>query len=250
MKESRLFAPLAGLSRSWWVFLKEANSFFGSSLPPLTIGIVAFMCGLVSVALANSQGATYEEITRFLFYIFYIIIMVAAVFLSMSAFVNERKQGTLELLYTLPVSDLELVLGKFFIGILFVTVLSVSMTVVYIVGIAEAPAYIAFSGILGLILVGLYAFSAGIFASSLTDSYLISLFTVTLALVIIDIGGFLAGLLPSPARGILSHMHALNQYTPFTRGILPLKGFVFFGSLIVFFLFLAVKALESRRWRG
>lgn len=239
-----------GLKQAHWVFLKELNSFFGSNLPPAVLGIVAFLCGLVSALLSLSQGATYEGITRLIFHMFYMIVIAAALFLSMSSFVSEKKQGTMELLYTLPVSDLEMVLGKFFMGGLFICFISVFMTVVYIIGIAEAPWYTAFSGGMGLIIVGLYAYSIGMFASSLTESYLLSLLIGTVIIFFIDIGGFLSGMLPSPAREILSHMHGLNQFIPFTRGRIPLKGTVFFLSLMTFFIFLTVRVLESRRWRG
>ncbi len=233
-----------------WIFLKEINSFMGSNLPALSIGIVVFICGLLSVLLVMTPGTTYEDIARVLYHLFYIFTLLAALFLSMSAFVNERRQGTLELLYTLPVTDLELVLGKFLMGAFLITGLVTGVTLVYVAGIAEGDWYVVVSGLVGLILTGLYAYSVGVFASSLSDSYLISLLIGGAILVLIDIGGFLAGLLPEPAKGILTYLHGLNHFLPFTRGVIPLKGVVFFASLTVFFLFLTVRVLESRRWRG
>lgn len=238
------------LRQSRWIFLKELNSFMGSNLPALSIGIVVFICGLFSVLLVNTAGSTYEDIARVLYRLFYITILVAALFLSMSAFVNERRQGTMELLYTLPVTDLELVLGKFMMGAFLITGLSTGITIVYVAFIAKGAWYVVLSGLLGLILAGLYTYSVGVFASSLSDSYLISLLIGGAILILIDIGGFLAGLLPEPGKSILSYLHGLNHFLPFTRGVIPLKGVVFFLSLTVFFLFLTVKVLESRRWRG
>jgi len=240
---------IPGLARVRWVLAKEISSFFGSNLPPVTLGIVAFLCGIPSVVLALTTGATYEGITRLIFYMFYIIIIAASLFLSMSAFVYEKKHGTMELLYTLPISDVELTIGKFFMGLVFLVPVSIGMTLVYVVGIAEAPWYIALSGIYGLILVGFYAYSIGMFASSITESYLIALLIAVAIVFTIDIGGFLAGMLPSPVKEILTHLHGVNQYAPFTRGRIPLKGSIFFISSTVFFLFLTVKVLESRRWR-
>lgn len=241
---------IPGLSRARWVFLKETSSFFGSNFAPLSLGLVAFMCGIVSALLSLSQGATYEAVTRIIFHMFYIITILAALILSMSAFVSEKRQGTMELLYTLPISDVELVLGKFLMGAVFLSGLSIAMTLVYVVGIAEAPWYMALSGGIGLILVGLYAYSIGLFASSLSESYLIALLVGVVVVVVIDIGGFLAGLLPSPSKEIFTHLHGLNQFSPFTRGRLPLRGTLFFVSFGAFFLFLTVRVLESRRWRG
>ena len=250
MANDKQSTATAGLGKTRWILYREFSSFFGSNLPPLTLGLVAFLCGLVSVVLALSQGATYEDVTRVIFYFFYIIILAAAIFLSMSSFVSEKRQGTMELLYTLPVSNLEIVLGKFLMGLVLMTVISIAMTLVYVVGIAEAPWYMAFTGVVGLIVVGMYAYSVGMFASSITDNYLLALLIGATIIIVIDIGGFLAGLLPSPSKEILSHLHGLSQYTPFTRGVIPLKGVVFFTGTGAFFLFLCVKALESRHWRG
>ena len=242
---------IPGLSRARWVFFKEVTSFFGSNLPPLSLGLVAFFCGLISVLLSLfTDKITLEVVTRTLFHAFYLIIIAAAIFLSMSSFVNEKRQGTMELLYTLPISDLELTVGKFMMGAFFMTLISLAMTLVYIVGIAEAPLSMVVSGVIGLSLVSCYAYSVGLFASSLTDSYLVALLISVAIVLAIDIGGFMAGLLPSPAREIISHLHGLNQYSPFTRGRIPLKGTVFFISLTIFFLFMTTRVLESRRWRG
>lgn len=238
------------LSVSRWIFRKEFRSFLGSNLPAVTIAVISLLCGLVSVLLATRGGMTLEGVTRSLFHAFYIFNIIAGLFLSMGAFVSERRQGTMELLYTLPVSDVEMTLGKFLMGVFLMGVLNLAMVVIYVLGIAESPLYMAFGGLIGLFLVGLYAYSVGIFASSLTDNYLVSLLLGGGILFAIDIGGFFAGLLPEPAKGILTHFHALHQYFPFTRGVLPLEGVVFFGSMIFLFLFLTVKVLESRRWRG
>ena len=250
MKDIWKTAGARGLARVRWIFYKELAAFFGSNTAPLALGLTAFLCGLMSTALTIVPGATYEGVTRVIFHAFYILIMTASIFLSMSSFVNEKKQGTMELLYTLPVSDLELALGKFLMGAAFVISLTLFMTLIYIVGIAEAPWYMTVTGAFGLMLVGFYAYAVGLFASSLTENYLTALLIAAAIVLGVDIGGFLAGLLPSPARDIITHMHGLNQFLPFTRGRIPLRGTVFFAGLTVFFLFLTVRTLESRRWRG
>ncbi len=237
------------LGRAWWVFVKELQSFLASNFPPLSMGIIIFLCGMLSV-LPHKTENTYEDTARTIFHMFYVLILMAGVLFSMSAFVSERRQGTLELLYTLPVKDTQLVIGKFLMGIFLCGCLAAIMSLFYVFWMAEAPWYITLSGCLGLFAAGLYACSVGIFASSLTNSYLLSLLIACLIIGMIDIGGYFAGLLPSPAKEILSHIHGLNQFFAFTKGIIPLRPLVFFGSLSGLFLFLSVKVLESRRWRG
>ena len=236
-------------AKAWWLFLKEKSAFFGSNLAPISIGIVAFLCGLTT-AVPHRLEISQQDLARTLFHMFYIIVLGSALFLSMSTFVSERRQGTLELLYTLPVSDAQLVLGKFFMGIFLMFSVVLSMSLVYIFWLANAPWYMALGGALGLLLAGLYAYSVGIFASSFTDSYLLSLLISSLIIGLVDVGGYLAGLLSSPAKEIVTHMHGLQHFFTFSRGVIPLRGLIFFGSLTTLFLFASVKVLESRRWRG
>ena len=250
MKTSETTYGTSSVARVRWILYKEISSFFGSNIAPLAMGLTALMCGMVSVLLTLVPNATYEQITAIIFHLFYIAIIITAVFLSMTAFVPEKKQGTMELLYTLPVSDLELTLGKFLMGAGLLTLISILMTLVYVLGIADAPWYMAVSGAIGLTLVAFYAYSVGVFASSLTESYLLSLLISATLLISLEVTGFLSGLMPSPAREILTHLHGLNHFTPFARGRIPFKGAMFFLSFTGFFLFLTVRTLESRRWRG
>lgn len=239
----------SSLNKARFVFYKEMSSFLGSNLPPISVGIITLWCGVISAILAASPGANIKDISRALYWVMYIGFILCFSFLSMSAFVSERKQGTMELLYTLPISDAELVFGKFLFGLFSVSFMTLSVTVFYFWGIAQAPLSLMVSGSFGLFLAGLYVYSVGMFSSSLTDNYLLSLLFTTLIIILIEVGGFMTGLLPSPIKEILKHIHAFHQFLPFTRGVIPLKGTVFFMSSIIFFLFMTVKILESRRWR-
>ncbi|MBX7059414.1 MAG: ABC transporter permease [Leptospirales bacterium] len=232
------------------VFRKEWASFLGSNLPVVALAVTMVACGLLNAIVQGQSGATYEQVARGLFYVYYVGIMIAALTLSMAAFVNERRQGTLELLYTLPVSDLELTLGKYAMGVISILVLAFLVVAINIFGVAEAPLAIAFTGFVGLLLGGLFYYSVGMFASSISDNQLVSIAAGFGLAILFEVVSFAAGLLPEPARSILTYPHGLNQFFAFTRGVIPLKGVVFFGSMTVLFLFLTVKVLESRRWRA
>jgi len=244
-KTNQTFSP----SRVKWIFIKEIKSFFGANYPVVSLFLVLVMCALVSVILPSTPGTTYEDVSRALFWVYYILTIAFGILISIGSFASERRQGTLELLYTLPLTDLELVIAKFLPGAIFLGAISLMITLVYVVGIAEAPWYMALSGFFGLFLVGLYATSITVFASSLTGSYLLSLVVAVVIALVIDVGGYLGGMLPSPGKELAVFFHGLSQFGPFARGIIPLKGTVFFLSLSGLFLFLSVKVLESRRWR-
>lgn len=240
----------AALQKAHWIFIKEVQSFMGSNLPPISVGIIMLWCGLASAMLGASPGVDMNKISMALYWVMYVGFILCFIFLSMSSFVSEKRQGTMELLYTLPISDAELVLGKFLFGMFGSAVLTVLLTGFYMIGIAGSPWYMVVSGSFGLFLVGLYVYSVGLFASSISNNYLLALLVSALIIISIEVGSFLSGLLPSPAKDILKHMHAFAQFKDFTIGVISLRSTVFFLSLTVFFLFSSVKVLESRRWRS
>lgn len=233
-----------------WILQKEFVSFPGSASPALSLTVVVFLAGLVSVILGLSQGATYEQVTALMIRMFYILTLIASVFLTMNTFVAEKRQGTLDLLYTLPVTDFELVTGKILMNLSVVAGLLFLLDAIYLVGIAETPLYQATAAYIGLLFVAYYAVALGVFASAVSESPFMALLVALAVIVAVDIGGFYSGLFPSPAREIFSHFHAFNQFLPFSRGVLPLKGTVLFLSDGILFHFLAIKALEFRRFRG
>ncbi len=233
-----------------WILQKEFVSFPGSASPALSLTVVVFLAGLVSVILGLSQGATYEQVTALMIRMFYILTLIASVFLTMNTFVAEKRQGTLDLLYTLPVTDFELVTGKILMNLSVVAGLLFLLDAIYLVGIAETPLYQATAAYIGLLFVAYYAVALGVFSSAVSESPFMALLVALAVIVAVDIGGFYSGLFPSPAREIFSHFHAFNQFLPFSRGVLPLKGTVLFLSGGILFHFLAIKALEFRRFRG
>ena len=152
-------------AKSWWIFVKEINIFMGSNFAPFSLGVIIFLCGLVSV-LPHKTEANLDEVVRMIYHFFYVIVLVGGVVLASTSLVSERKQGTLELMYTLPITDLQLVLGKFFMGILLILIITLPMSLVYIGWLAKAPMYVIVTGFIGLFITGLYSYSVGLFASS------------------------------------------------------------------------------------
>ena len=246
-KSSYVFSEM--LRKSYWLFVKELQSFTASNFPVLSLVFIYFLCGLVSI-LAHRLEVQSIDLSRMLFHLFYIIFLVGGALLALTSFTHEKRQGTLELLYTLPITDTQIVLAKFAMGVLSILSLALPVSIVYIYWLGETPSYAVWTGGLGLSLVGLYAYSVGIWTSSWTPSYILSAVSSALILVSIDMLGYLSGLFPAPFRAILSHFHGLERFFAFTHGGISLRSVVFFVSLILLFLFLSIKVLEARRWKG
>ncbi len=133
-------------------------------MPALSIATIAFICGFISVILSFHSNLSYEILRELMFHSFYLVMLIVPVFLGLSSFVNEKKQGTMELIYTLPISELSVVIGKFLLGLFFGTFIAVSVAFVYLFFIAQVPWYIAISGVFGLIRVASYSYSVILFA--------------------------------------------------------------------------------------
>nr|OBZ97707.1 ABC-2 family transporter protein [Leptospira interrogans serovar Copenhageni/Icterohaemorrhagiae] len=114
----------------------------------------------------------------------------------------------------------------------------------------KAPLYIVASGTIGVFLLGIFSFAVGLFGSSLGKNQMISLLISIVIILTLWVSGYFSYLFDSVTRKILYHLHIFSHFIAFCKGVLPLNGIVFFVSGALFFLYLTVKVLESRRWRG
>ncbi|EPG73713.1 ABC-2 family transporter protein [Leptospira fainei serovar Hurstbridge str. BUT 6] len=236
-----------------WIFWKEVRVFFGTYLAPLVLGGTAFLNSLFVLILNFNSGTNYAETTVVTFISFMSTILIAMLIVSMGSITEERNRGTLELLFTAPVTDLEIVVGKFLFGAfvcLIVSVLVDGLFPLFLYFFWKAPLYIVVSGTIGVFLLGLFTFAVGLFGSSLGKNQMISMLISIMILLTLWVIGFFSYLFDAVTRKVLFHLHIFSHFIGFSKGVLPLNSIVFFLSGTIFFLYLTVKVLESRRWRG
>ena len=174
--------------------------------------------------------------------------------LCMGLLAQEWATGTVETLFTAPVGETDVVVGKF-LGALGFFGLLLAPTLVYVV-LLRAYSRLdfgpIFSGYLGLILVGAMFVAVGLFCSSLTRSQVVAAVTTVALLFVITIAPFLlqqyASQLTPFWRGV-ADQGVYNRYVDFSKGVIDTGHVVFFLALTAVFLFLTVKILESRRWK-
>ncbi len=180
------------------------------------------------------------------------LLVFAMPLLTMRVLADEFASGTIETLMTAPVTDVEVVLGKF-LGVLVFYLALLATTLAHVIllfAFGATDVGVVIYGYLGMILLGgLYA-AVGVFASSLTRHQLLAAITgmgvLSLFTLVVDAFAAWRG---GSWRNVLGYINILHQFEDFSRGILDTKSMVFFLSGTIFFLFLAVKAMESRRWR-
>ncbi|GBF50275.1 ABC transporter permease [Leptospira ryugenii] len=236
-----------------WIYRKEMKLFFQTYMGPLVLGGTAFLNALFIMILNFNGRTNYEEATVVTFVSFMTTILIAMVILSMGSIVEEKNKGTLELLYTSPITDFDIVVGKFLFGMticLIITIFINGFFPLVLYSFWQAPLYLVISGSVGVFLLGIFTFSVGLFASSLAKNQMISLLIAVMVILTLWVVGYFSHLFQATTRKVLFHLHIFSHYISFSKGVLPLTSIVFFLTGTFLFLYLTIKVLESRRWRG
>ena len=240
------------------LFFKEINSFFSSLIGYITIGLFLLITGLFMWIFPDTSLLSYEYATLDYFFNtapWILMFLVPAV--TMRSFSEELNSGTIELLATKPLTDLQIVLGKF--GASFVLViLAIIPTLVYYYSVYQLGAEIGNIDIgatngsyIGLILLGGTFVSIGLFTSSLTSSQIVSfLVAVFLCFFFYMAFDFLSrlDLFFAKIDGIIENIGIYAHYSSISRGVLDTRDLVYFITLTAFFLLLTKVSLESRKW--
>jgi ABC-2 type transport system permease protein len=172
--------------------------------------------------------------------------------ISMRLFAEEKRSGTIELLATSPVRDIEIILGKWLAAmILYAALLGASalnLIILFIYGQPDwKPILVAY---LGLLLQGGCLLGIGTFVSSLTRNQIIAgavTFAVCLMLWVLS---WVTEFDSSTSSKVVGYLSVVSHFEPFSRGVLDLKDVIFYCSMIFFSLFLTALSMESLRWRS
>lgn len=232
------------------VLKKELQILPTTTIPALTVGLLSISVGLISILLILNKGITYQQASAVLIHFFYILTLFSGMFLSVPSIVYEKRYKMLHFLFIYNLKEYEFISAKILFYTLINWILISVLFVLYTLLIIKTPFYIVLSCIIGFLFISYYASSVGVFSSTLTNSITASFFLASFILLLIDIGGFLAGLLPSPAKEIFSYFHALNQFLPLSKGLLSLKNLFFFITLGLFFHFFSILILELYKLKG
>jgi len=234
------------------VFRRELGAYLRSPVGYIVAALVLLIDGILfqGMALGGARKLSAEVLRQF-FYVASGTTMIAAVALSIRLIAEERQQGTMVLLHTSPIRDVEIIAGKFLSAFVFLA--GITLATVYMPLLILVHGKIAFAqvvvGYLGLLLLGGAALAIGVFASSLTRHQLVAAAvgaTLVGAMVLLYL---LAQVLDPPLKQVVGALDLYAQhYTPFMSGVLHLRDIVFYLSVTYFFLLCAVKTMEAKRW--
>jgi ABC-2 type transport system permease protein len=201
-------------------------------------------------ALGSGNRLSSDVISDF-FYFSSGCTMACAILLSMRLLAEERQSGTLNLLYSSPVRDIEIVLGKYLSGLGFLALYLLSTA--YMPLLVMAFGKVSFgqlaAGYFGLLLVGSACMALGTFGSSLTRSQVLAAIITTVLVVFLVVAWLLPRVTDRPLNEILGVFAIYPHFKPFETGLIHLKHVAYFVLVSYVGLFGATRVLEARRWR-
>jgi ABC-2 type transport system permease protein len=246
---------------------KEIRSYFASPIAYIVIGLFALLFGYFYVAILDwfvRQGMQAsmgmgggaqnlnQQFIRPLLMNATVVLLFVMPMITMRTYAEEKRSGTMELLLTSPLTDLQIILGKF-LGALTLYACMLGVTLVYILvlfafGTPEwKPVATAY---LGLLLFGGCFISVGMLISSFTRNQIVAgmiTFGVFLLLWVID---WLASFAGPTAEPIINYLSITQHFDDFAKGVIDTRHLVYYLSFITFGLFLTAKSVDSERWRG
>ncbi|HKZ46692.1 MAG TPA: ABC transporter permease subunit [Thermodesulfobacteriota bacterium] len=253
------------------IFKKEFKSYFASPVAYVVITMFLILTGYffynslalfstisfqatMNPMLAKQVGLLNitESVVRPLFGNISIILLLMVPLLTMRLFSEEKKSGTIELLLTYPVTDMGILLGKFF-ACMAVFIIMIALTILYpllVIVFGQPEIGPIITGYIGLFLVGASFVSLGIFASSLTENQIIAATVAFGLLLLFWMISFSASLAGQTLGDILSYISLTAHLEGFAKGVIDTTDIVYYLIFISLFLFLTLRILESKKWRG
>jgi ABC-2 type transport system permease protein len=228
---------------------RELKSFFVSTVAWVIAAAFLSITGLLfAVILLNSNEAS----LRFLFSNLSVIFLFIAPFLTMRLLAEENRLGTVELLLTNPVRDVEVVLGKF-LGVLAFVLAMLAMTLyypalLYIFGSPD-PGPLA-TGYLGVVLQAAAFLAIGLAISSTTENQIVAAFLAFAINLVLWLSESVSQFVGPPLSAALKFLSITSHFNDFSRGVIDTSHVTFFISVVAVALFLTYLSLQTRRWRA
>ena len=229
------------------IFRRELSAYFFSPMAYIVISVFLLITGwFFTSELFLSNSSSLRNVFEIITFIF--IFFIPAI--TMRLLSEERKSGTIELLVTMPVSDLEIVLGKYFAGLgLLIVALFFSLPYAFTLMVLGQPDIgMLISGYLGLVLLGASYVSIGVFASTVSKNQVVAFiiaFTIIFTLWLID--KFLI-IMPVYLVSMLQFLSIDYHFNNIARGVIDSRDLLYYLSLIVLMLSLSKLSLERRKW--
>ena len=242
------------MGKSLLIAQRELGTFFSTWMGYIICASALVIDGLLFNAFAVGKSPKFSaDVLSDFFYFSSGLAIIAGVFLSMRLLAEEKQSGTIVLFFTSPISERQLIYGKFLSAFVFVGlihVLSLFLPALIFINGKVSLGHLA-SGYLVLFLLSGASIAITLFASTIAPNQLIAAITGGMFVAVFLVFWMLSDVVEPPFKDIFSYLSIHNKhFTPFSKGIVHTKSIIYYLSVVVFFLECSVKALQARRWRG
>jgi ABC-2 type transport system permease protein len=244
---------------------KELKSYFSTPIAYIVIGFFALLFGYFYYAMLvifNQQSAQFgaeggamdinQQLIRPLFLNASVILLFVLPLITMRTYSEEKRSGTIELLLTSPVSDLEIILGKFLGAMtLYAAMLGITLIHMALLFSYGNPEWkVVVTGYIGLLLMGGCFISVGLLISSLTKNQIVSGMVTFAVFLLLWVINWIASFTGPTTQSVLNYLSITDHFDDFTRGILDTKHLIYYFSVMSFGLFLTSRSVDTERWKG
>ena len=239
-------------------FLRELRAYFFSPLAYIVLTLLLLVNGFVFwiiVSFLSDPRAQIGAPLEYFFgqtFFFWLVLLFVTPILTMRLLSEERRSGTIEVLMTAPVTEGQVVTGKYLAALVFYVFLWLP-TFAYALILekySEVDWGPVFSGYLGVLGIGALFLAAGVFASTLTRSQLVAALLTFVLLIPLFTFGLLENLVNDETlKQAFGFLNLWQHMDDFGKGIVDSRRLVYYASGTVFLLFLAARALEVKKWR-
>jgi ABC-2 type transport system permease protein len=234
------------------IFSREFRSYLKSPIAAITLIVFLLISGwFFVISLFSTKIA---DMRFFLSSVETIVLIFFSSAVSMRLISEEYRSGSPELIVTMPVKDIEILLGKFLaaLALLFLAILCAIPYVMTIAYLGDLDGGQTFSSYLGFFLIGMTYMSIGLLFSSLSKNQVVAFSLSMLVMVGLWLLGFefFRQYIPTESlRSFFQYLSIKTHFDSFARGVLDTRDFIYFFSVTGFALFLSARALASRKWK-
>jgi ABC-2 type transport system permease protein len=239
------------------IFKKEINLFFSSLIGYISIGVFLVLTGMFMWILPNYNifdfgFATLDQLFTIGPFVFLFLIPA----ITMRTFAEEQKTGTIEIISTKPVTDFQIVFGKYLAGLVLV-IFSLLPTLLYFYTVSDlafpkgnVDTGAAWGSYIGLLFIGGAYLAIGLFASSVTDNQIVSfILGMFLCFFFFQLLDFLKDIsFLTSFNSIFDALSLQSHYLSISKGVLDTRDLVYFVTFIGIFLFSTKTVIQSRKW--
>lgn len=181
-----------------------------------------------------------------------IVLLLLSPLLTMRLYAEERKTGTIELLFTYPISDTATILAKFLAAATaLLAILAGTLPGVFLLGTFGQPSWDTIvCGYCGIFLLGSSFLSLGLFTSSVTQNQIIAAVLSFGALLMFWVIGWAKNLVGPSMGAVIEYLSVIKHFDSFAKGVLDSRDFIYYLLFMLLCLFLTLRQMESYRWRG